>query len=126
MATIKPPRWSGSDDALRAVQVAFDVEQGVLNAVRKAAFQNDLSTSDQIRQTLQLSTSRKPKRPRLTVSLTADDYDILGARYGVDPQDRLTIKERVTEDLIRFAQADGSKKPAKSGNSKPGKASQKA
>jgi hypothetical protein len=125
MATIKPARWSGSDEALRAVQVAFDVEQSVLNAVRKAAFKNDLSTSDQIRQVLQLSTSSKPKRPRLTVSLTAEDYETLGARYGVDAQDRLTIKERVTQELIRFATPAGSKKAAKSPGVVAGTASKK-
>ncbi|MEZ5706382.1 MAG: hypothetical protein R3E56_14565 [Burkholderiaceae bacterium] len=44
MTTKKPARWTGSDEALKAVQVAFDVEQDVLNAVRRAAFENDLST----------------------------------------------------------------------------------
>lgn len=113
MVTKKPARWSGSDEALRAVQVAFDVEQGVLEAIRGAAFQNDLSTSDQIRRVLQLSTSSRPKRPRLTVSLTGDDYLTLGERYGVDPQDRLVIKERVTEDLIRFSLKAAGREPEK-------------
>ncbi|TDM08851.1 MAG: hypothetical protein C4K60_05625 [Ideonella sp. MAG2] len=107
MVSKKPARWSGSDDALRAVQVAFDVEQAVMNAVRTAAFHNNLSTSDQIRQVLQLSTAQRPKRPRLTVSLTAQDYDILAARYGIAPEDRLAIKERVTQELIHFAKPAG-------------------
>lgn len=100
----KPVRWSGSDDALRAVQVAFDVEQSVLQAVRKAAFKNNLSTSDQIRQWLQLTTvAPKPKRPRLTVSLTGQDYELLAQRYGLDVDDRLAIKEKVTQELIQQA-----------------------
>ena len=107
MVTKKPARWSGSDDALRAVQVAFDVEQVVMNAVRTAAFHNNLSTSDQIRQLLQLSTAQRPKRPRLTVSLTAQDYDLLAARYGIARDDRLAIKERVTQELIHFAKSSG-------------------
>lgn len=109
MVTKKPARWSGSDPALRAVQVAFDVEQGVLEAVRLAAFESNLSTPDQIRHILRLPTSTRPKRPRLTVSLTAEDYETLGARYGVDPQERLLIKERVTEALIQFSKAAESK-----------------
>jgi len=32
---------------------------------------------------------------------------LLAVRYGLDSQDRLSIKERVTAELIRFAQADG-------------------
>jgi len=99
----KPARWSSSDDAIRAVQVAFDVEEAVLSAVRAAAFHNDLSTSDQIRQLLDLPTATRPKRPRLTVSLSAADYEVLGMRYGVPPEERLTIKERVTAELIAFA-----------------------
>lgn len=114
MATNKPARWTGSDDALRAVQVAFDVEQGVLNAVRRAAFENDLSTSDQIRQVLQLSTSSRPKRPRLTVSLTGEDYAVLGQRFGVDPENRLEIKERVIAELINFSRKRRSRKSAQS------------
>ena len=101
--TRKPARWQRSDEAIRAVQVAFDVEQAVLEAVRRAAFENHLSTSDQIRKLLDLPTPTRPKRPRLTVSLTAADYELLAARYGVAPDDRLAIKERVTEELIRFA-----------------------
>lgn len=103
MVTRKPARWSGSDEALRAVQVAFDVELAVMDAIRTAAFHNNLSTSDQIRQVLDLSVSTRPKRPRLTVSLTAHDYALLAQRYGLDETDHLAIKERVTQDLIRFA-----------------------
>lgn len=99
----KPARWTSSDDAIRAVQVAFDVEEAVLSAVRAAAFHNDLSTSDQIRKLLDLPTATRPKRPRLTVSLSAADYEVLGMRYGVPPEERLTIKERVTAELIAFA-----------------------
>ncbi len=104
MAVRRPARWESSDDAIRAVQVAFDVEEAVLDAVRTAAFENNLSSSDQIRQLLGLSTSMRPKRPRLTVSLAPADYELLAQRYGVAADDRLVIKEKVTEELIRFAQ----------------------
>jgi hypothetical protein len=103
MSAAKPPRWQGSDPALKAVQVAFDVEATVLEAVRRAAFENDISSSDQIRQILGLSVARRPKRPRLTVSLTPGDYEILGRRYGLNQEERLAIKEHVTQELIDFA-----------------------
>lgn len=101
----KPLRWQGSDEAIKAVQIAFDVEEAVLQAVRKAAFDNNLSTPDQIRQILALPISSRPKRPRLTVSLGPDDYGQLAQRYGLDKEDRLQIKERVTMDLIAFAKS---------------------
>ncbi len=99
----KPARWQGSDEAIRAVQVAFDVEATVLDAVRRAAFRNNISSSDQIRKILGLTVTRRPKRPRLTVSLTHADYEALGEKYGLDPEDRLAIKERVTLELVDFA-----------------------
>jgi len=99
----KPARWQGSDEALHAVQVAFDVEATVLEAVRHAAFERNLSASDQIRHILGLSVSRRPKRPRLTVTLTPEDYATLVTRYSLDAQDRLAVKERVTQELIDFA-----------------------
>jgi hypothetical protein len=99
----KPARWQKSDEALRAAQIAFDVEAAVLEVVRRAAFEHNLSASDQIRCILGLSVSRRPKRPRLTVTLTPEDYAALAARYGLDARDRLAIKERVTQELIDFA-----------------------
>lgn len=107
----KPPRWQSNDAAIRAVQVAFDVEEAVLETVRRTAFAENRSTSDQIRFLLGLPTASRPKRPRLTVSLTPADYDILAARYDLPADDRLAIKERVTRELIDFATAARRKKP---------------
>lgn len=108
----KPARWQSSDAAIKAVQVAFDVEEKVLETVRRTAFEENRSTSDQIRHLLGLATASRPKRPRLTVSLTAADYAQLAERYGLSPDDRLAIKERVTRELIDFASTnpEGKKK----------------
>jgi hypothetical protein len=103
MTTQKPARWRRSDAALHAVQMAFDVEATVLEAVRRAAFENNLSNSDQIRRLLGLAVSRRPKRPRLTVTLAPEDYATLANRYGLAADERLLIKERVTQELIDFA-----------------------
>jgi hypothetical protein len=103
----KPERWEASAQAIRAVQIAFDVEDRVLEAVRAAAFENHLSTSDQIRQVLGLSVVRQAKRPRLTVSLSETDYALLGRRYRIDATNRLAVKERVTAELIKFADKAG-------------------
>ncbi len=99
-----PERWRSTEPALRAVQVAFDVSASVLHAVRKAAFEAELSQPDMVRRILQLPVSRPPKRPRLTVSLGPNDYQILGGRYGLDPSDALAIKERVLVELQQFAE----------------------
>ena len=101
-----PERWRITEKALKAVQVAFDVSAHVIYAVRKAAFDAELSQPDMIRRILQLPVSRPAKRPRLTVSLSPADYQILGERYGLDPNDALAIKERVLGELVAFAGGD--------------------
>lgn len=97
-----PARWQGSESALRAVQVAFDVEETVMEAVRIAAFHENVSTSQQIRSVLGLPVAARPKRPRLTVTLDESDYALLAERYGLAPEDRLGIKEAATRELIAF------------------------
>ena len=101
-AAKKPARWQGSEHALRAVQVAFDVEQAVMEAIRIAAFHGNVSTSQQIRAVLGLPVAERPKRPRLTVTLDEADYALLAQRYGLAPDDRLGIKEAATRELIAF------------------------
>lgn len=98
----RPLAWRSSDEAIKAVQVAFDVEEAVITAIRRAAFESNLSSSDQIRVLLGLPVVRQAKRPRLTVSLAASDYEELGRRFGIDPADRLAIKQRVADALVEF------------------------
>jgi hypothetical protein len=87
---------------LQAVQVAFDVEQAVMEAVRIAAFHENVSLSTLIRSLLGLPVADKPKRPRLTVTLDEADYALLAERYGLEADDRLGIKEAATRELIAF------------------------
>ena len=65
LKTELPARWAASVTAIKAVQVAFDVSEAVLEAVRKAAFESSLSTSDQVRVVLGLEIVRQAKRPPL-------------------------------------------------------------
>jgi hypothetical protein len=113
----KPARWQGSEPALRAVQVAFDVEEAVMEAVRVAAFHANVSTSTQIRSVLDLPVAARPKRPRLTVTLDGADYELLAQRYGLAPDDRLGIKEAATRELIAFVQNAKNVKNAQEKNS---------
>ncbi len=97
---------------MRSVQVAFDVEKQVIDAVRYAAFENQVSPSDQIRKILGLPCTSKPVRPRLTVSLSDADYAILAERFGADVEDKRKIKEALHEALITFAKKQKSRNNA--------------
>lgn len=98
-----PPRWTKAEKAIRAVQVAFDLEMDVMKTIRMEAAINDVTPSDQMRIVLGLVVAKRPKRPRLTVSLSEADYTVLGQRYNIDPAKRFEIKERVATELTQFA-----------------------
>ncbi|MDN3651950.1 hypothetical protein QWY77_04105 [Thalassotalea ponticola] len=103
MSKVKiPEKWQSNVKALKAVQVAFDMDEKVQKEIRKAAVEAGLSPSDQIRKILGLSVHRKPKRPRLTVSLSPEDYQVLGEKYSISPEKQLDIKRRLMDELIEF------------------------
>ncbi|WP_394174979.1 hypothetical protein [Thalassotalea litorea] len=97
-----PQKWESNVKALKAVQVAFDMDEKVQKTIRKTAVDAGLSPSDQIRLILGLPVNKRPKRPRLTVSLNEQDYQILADKYQLDVDDQLEIKRKLMEELIAF------------------------
>ena len=91
--------WENEKKAIKATQVAFDISTEAQKKLKLMATHNDLSPSDQMRQILGLA-RKKPVRPRLTISLTADDYEVLAKLYGLDVSDKLAIKERAAKEII--------------------------
>ena len=96
-----PEKWQSSLKAVKAVQVAFDMDEKIQLAIRTQALNAGLSPSDQIRDILGLPTNKRPKRPRLTVSLGQDDYEVLALKYDLSPEQQLEIKRKLMDDLIR-------------------------
>ena len=97
-----PDTWIKNQQAAKATQVAFDLDEKFQYLIRKAALDAGVSPSDQIRSILGLEVTKRPKRPRLTVSLSQDDYVILAQRYGLESDAQLEIKKRVLDDLVQF------------------------
>jgi hypothetical protein len=100
MAKDKNPKWEKEIKVAKATQVAFEMEQQIARTIRQQAAKEGLTPSDQIRKLVGLSFS-PPKRPRLTASLTAEDYTILGKKYNIDAEDKLAIKKKMIEELIK-------------------------
>ncbi len=96
-----PEKWQSSIKAVKAVQVAFDMDEKIQLAIRTEALQAGLSPSDQIRDILGLPTNKRPKRPRLTVSLAPADYEVLALKYDLDPEQQLEIKRKLMDDLVK-------------------------
>jgi len=100
MSSKKNKKWEKQKQAVKATQIAFDLEQKAALHIREIAAREGLTPSDQIRKMIGLSYSL-PKRPRLTVSLKPEDYEILGKKYKIDPKDTMAIKRRILEELIK-------------------------
>ena len=99
MKKSKPELWENEKKAVKATQVAFDISTEAQKKLKLMASQNGLSPSDQMREILGLP-RKKPVRPRLTISLTAKDYEILANIYNLDPEDKLAIKEQAAKEII--------------------------
>ena len=93
-------KWQSSVKAMKAVQVAFDMDEKIQLSIRKEALDAGLSPSDQIRDILGLPINKRPKRPRLTVSLAPNDYEMLAQKYNLNPEQQLEIKRKLMDDLI--------------------------
>lgn len=88
-----------STKAFKAIQVAFELEQKISQMIRIEAVKNGLTPSDQIRKILGLK-YKNPQRPRLTISLTQEDYKVLGELYNIDEENLLAIKRKMINILI--------------------------
>ena len=93
MARKIPDKWQSSVKAIKAVQVAFDMDEKVQLSIRKQALEAGLSPSDQIRDIL-----------GLTVSLAPSDYQILAQKYQLAVEDQLEIKKKLMDELINHIQ----------------------
>ena len=97
-----PDKWQSSVKAVKAVQVAFDMDEKIQLAIRKQALEAGISPSEQIRDILGLPINKRPKRPRLTVSLSADDYALMAEKYALSSEQQLEIKKKLMDDLINY------------------------
>jgi len=100
--TKKTP-WEKEAQAVKATQIAFDIGTETQTTIKKFALDNSLTPSDQIRKILGLYVKSKPVRPRLTISLSEDDFQVLAEKYQLQPEDKIHIKEAAAKELIDFA-----------------------
>ena len=99
-------KWENEKKAVRAVQLAFDVGDEVNRKIRVEALEQGINPSDRVRQILGLPVNSKPVRPRLSISLSDEDFQTLGAIFGVSPDDRLKIRQIAAERLVQHVGND--------------------
>lgn len=93
-------KWEEERKAVKAVQVAFDLGQEVSHHIRFEALQKGINPPDRIREILGLPVNSRPIRPRLSISLTDADFELLASAFNVSPNDRLRIRQFAAEKLI--------------------------
>jgi hypothetical protein len=100
---IKTDKWEKQKPAIRATQLAFDLSAQVQKNLKKKAIDADFTPSDMIRNILGLEVKSKKTRQRLTFYLNDEELASLAQRYDIAADDKITIKQKVAEELIEFA-----------------------
>lgn len=90
------PKWQKQQNALKKVQVNFELIKPVDRKIRIEAAETGESPSNIIRKVLGLDV-KPPVRPRLGVSLSELELQALARKYKVDPEDRRALVRRATE-----------------------------
>lgn len=104
-----PEKWQSEQRAVKATQVAFDVGEEVQYQLRLEALQQGVTPSERIRQILGLPTGKRAKRPRLSISLSEDDFAALARDYDIHEIDRVEIKKHAAQTLIDYINQNKSK-----------------
>jgi hypothetical protein len=98
-----PEKWKSEEKAIKAIQLAFDLDEKVQYTLRREALELDINPSERIRQILGLESNKTPQRPRLSVSLKPQDFLSLAQRYNIAKDNKKDIKHRATLELQEYA-----------------------
>lgn len=100
-----PNKWEAEKKIIKATQVAFDVGEKIQHVIRKEALDRGMNPSDRIRQILGLKVPRKPKRLRLSISLSDEDIAFLAKVYSLEGNDPIEVKRRAAEKLVEHVRS---------------------
>ena len=100
----KKDSWQKQEQAGRATQLAFDLSSEAQKFIKKKAIDAELTPSDMIRRILDLEVKSKKTRQRLSFNLNDEELQLLATRFNVDPNDKRSVKQKVAEILIQYAQ----------------------
>ncbi len=102
-----PDKWIAEKKTVKAIQVAFDLGEEIQYIIRREALDSNITASDRVREILKLPIHRRPQRLRLSISLSEDDFQELGEKFGLNPQNRNEIKKRAAGLLIDHVKDNG-------------------
>ena len=99
------PRFQAERQALGKIQIHFEFRQTLLRRVRMAAAAENLSYADFVRKAVGLPHA-KTRRPRISLSFSAQDLAALARRYGESPAQPGVLKRCVIDELRQRLDTD--------------------
>ena len=100
-----PSRFQAERRALGKIQVHFEFRQTLLRQVRMASAAENLSYADFVRKAVGLPHAQT-RRPRISLSFSAQDLAALARRYGESPAQPGVLKRRVIDELRQRLDTD--------------------
>ncbi len=91
---------SSSSKTVKTTQVAFNLDIDGRKRLRIEGAMDDMTPSDKARETLGLKLNTKKARSKLILNFTEEDFKLLAKKYGVDPEDKLAIRDKASEEII--------------------------
>lgn len=105
-----PKRFTTSDRQIKKMQLAFEFAESIEKGLKAEAMQNNLSPTAQLRKILGLPVDM-PIKPRLSVTLSDADRQLLAERYHIDPDDRAFLRLNISREVeSRYPKDDNDKK----------------
>lgn len=104
------PKWRRQEGALKKIQINFELARAVDQEIRLEAATSGESPSNIVRRLLGFD-ARPPVRPRLGISLSEAELQMLAQKFRLDPEDRRALVRRATEAVEEhYASKDDNKK----------------
>lgn len=91
-------KWNKERATLKKIQIHFEFQQEVMRQIRIDAAEARLNPSDIVRRILELSYS-KVQRPRLGLSFSQEELELLAQRYDLSEIDEKLIKQKVMAEV---------------------------
>ena len=93
--------WRKQRDKLKKVQLQFEFIQEVDRQIKLDAIAKGTTPSNIVRDVLGFKPAG-PKRPRVGISLDAEEIRKLALRFSLDPDDRRALVRRATEAVHAY------------------------
>lgn len=90
---------SASSKTGKTTQVAFDLSANGRMKLKIDAAMDDITPAEKAREALGLSVKTKKTRDKLVLRLSEEDFIYLALKYGIDPEDKLSIRNKAADDI---------------------------